>query len=82
MRRKYQLKNLQKYIEWKNLSSNKENQVINLLKEESEHTIKMLDKRKHFEKLSKELDGKLEKSNSLGEYKYIKKIKSIIISIK
>ena len=56
------------YIEWKNLSSNKENQVINLLKEESEHTIKMLDKRKHFEKLSKELDEKLEKSNSLGEY--------------
>lgn len=56
------------YIEWKNLSSNKENQVINLLKEESEHTIKMLDKHKHFEKLSKELDEKLEKSNSLGEY--------------
>lgn len=56
------------YIEWKNLSSNKEKQVINILKEESEHTIQMLDKRKHFEKLSKELDEKLEKSNSLGEY--------------
>ena len=56
------------YIEWKNLSSNKEKQVINILKEESEHTIQMLDKRKHFEKLSKELDEKLEKSNSLSEY--------------
>ena len=56
------------YIEWKNLSSNKEKQVINILKEESEHTIQMLDKRKHFEKLSKELDEKLEKSNSLSEH--------------
>lgn len=56
------------YVEWKNLSSNKEIQVINLLKEESELTIQMLDKRKHFEKLSKELDEKLEKSNSLSEY--------------
>src|SRR5699024_1685252 len=56
------------YIEWKNLSSNKEKQVINIMKEESEHTIQMLDKRKHFEKLSKELDEKLEKSNSLSEH--------------
>ncbi|MBZ4024843.1 hypothetical protein K7E17_03285 [Ligilactobacillus salivarius] len=55
------------YIEWKNLSSNKEKQVINILKEESEFTIQMLDKRKHFEKLSKELDEKLKKSNSLSE---------------
>lgn len=56
------------YIEWKNLSSNKEKQVINILKEESDHTIQMLNESKYFEKLSKELDEKLEKSNSLSEY--------------
>lgn len=55
------------YIEWKNLSSNKEKQVINILKEESDHTIQMLNESKHFEKLSKELDEKLKKSNSLSE---------------
>ena len=53
------------YIEWKNLNSNKENHVINLLKKESEHTIQMLNKSKHFKKLSKELDEKM-KSNSLN----------------
>ena len=56
------------YIEWKNLSSNKEKQVINILKEESDHTIQMLNESKHFKKLSKELDEKLEKSNSLSEH--------------
>ena len=55
------------YIEWKNLSSNKEKQVINILKEESDHTIQMLNESNHFEKLSKELDEKLKKSNSLSE---------------
>ena len=49
------------YIEWKNLSSNKEKQVINILKEESDHTIQMLNESKHFKKLSKELDEKLKK---------------------
>ena len=56
------------YVEWKNLSSNKEKQVINILKEESDHAIQMLNESKHFEKLSKELDEKLEKSNSLSEH--------------
>lgn len=52
------------YIEWKNLSSNKENQVINLLKEESKYTMKMLNKRKHFEELSRKLDKWMKEANS------------------
>lgn len=56
------------YLEWKKLSLNKKTQVIILLKKEFKYTMQMLDKRKHFEKLSKELDEKLEKSNSLSEY--------------
>lgn len=37
---------------------------LKFLKEESEHTIQMLNESKHFKKLSKELDEKI-KSNSL-----------------
>lgn len=52
------------YIEWKNLSSNKENQVINLLKEESKYTMQMLNKCRHFEELSRKLDKWMKEANS------------------
>lgn len=52
------------YIEWKNLSSNKENQVINILKGESKYTMQMLNKYRHFEELSRELDKWMKEANT------------------